>query len=357
MRILIIGGTVFLGRHLTEAALARGHEVTLFNRGQRNPELFPEATKLRGDRDGGLDALLDGGWDAVIDTCGYVPRIVAQSVEVLRERAPHYTFISTISVYGDMSQVGMDESAAVGKLPDPSVEEITGETYGPLKALCENVVRESYGEDRSLIIRPGLIVGPHDPTDRFTYWPVRVARGGEILAPGSPEQSIQWIDARDLAEWILHMVEGRQAGTYNATGPAHRLTLRAFLEEAIAAVDTGASSMSPTGSSDGTTGAAGRDAEATLSWVEEDFLLEHKVGPWIEMPLWIPEHGPSSMPGLHTVRCDRALAKGLTFRPIANTVKDTLRWDQGRDPSSIERRAGMKAEREAEILEAWRSRG
>jgi 2'-hydroxyisoflavone reductase len=331
MKLLIIGGTVFVGRHLTEAALARGHEVTLFNRGQHNPGMFPHVHKLKGDRDGDLDALLGQSWDAVIDTCGYVPRIVKQSVKALAGSVPLYTFISTISVYGDFTQVGMDETAPIGILEDATIEEVTGKSYGPLKALCEEAVKEDYPEQH-LIVRPGLIVGPHDPTDRFTYWPTRMFRGGEVLAPGNPEQPVQWIDVRDLTEWIIRMVEQHKTGTYNATGPAEPLTMEGFLE-------TCRESLQP---------------DAKLTWVNESFLLEQGVGPWMEMPLWVPENGESPMPGLHTIRCNRAIAQGLTFRPITETVVDTLTWDQQRDPEPAERRAGMKPEREIELLALWK---
>jgi nucleoside-diphosphate-sugar epimerase len=207
MRLLILGGTAFLGRALVDDALGRGHELTLFNRGKTNPELYPEVERLQGDRDGDLTVLQGKTWDAVIDTSGYVPRVVGQSAELLADAVGHYTFISSISAYADFSQPGADENAAVGKLEDESVEEIDGDTYGPLKVLCEEVVEKRL-PGRTLIIRPGLIIGPHDPTDRFTYWPCRVERGGEVLAPGKPEKSVQFIDARDLAAWNLDMVEG-----------------------------------------------------------------------------------------------------------------------------------------------------
>ncbi len=209
MKLLVLGGTVFLGRHLVEAATARGHSVTLFNRGQHNPELYPEVEKLRGDRDSDLSALQGRRWDAVIDTCGYLPRAVRASAELLADAVDHYTFISSISVYADFHTPAMDESAPVGTLADETVEEVTGETYGPLKALCEQAAERAL-PGRVLNIRPGLIVGPHDPTDRFTYWPVRVARGGEVLAPGRPHVPVQVIDGRDLAEWTVRMVEARQ---------------------------------------------------------------------------------------------------------------------------------------------------
>ena len=229
MNLLILGGTIFLGRYLVEAALARGHQVTLFNRGQHNSELYPDVEKLRGDRDGGLDVLRGRRWDAVVDTSGYVPRVVRASAELLADAVEHYTFISSISVYPHFRSVGLDESAPVGTLDDPTVEEITGESYGPLKALCEQAVEQAL-PGRTLVIRPGLIVGPHDYSDRFTYWVRRVAQGGELLAPAHPDWHTQIIDVRDLAEWTLRMVERRQTGVYNATGPEYDLTFGQLLE-------------------------------------------------------------------------------------------------------------------------------
>src|SRR3954470_5339632 len=222
MKLLILGGTIFLGRYLAEAALERGHDLTLFNRGQHNSELYPDVEKLRGDRDGGLDVLRGRRWDAVVDTSGYLPRLVRASAELLADAVEHYTFISSISVYPHFRSLGQDESAPVGTLDNPSVEEITGESYGPLKALCEQAVEQAL-PGRTLVVRPGLIVGPHDPSDRFTYWVRRVAQGGELLAPAGRDWHTQIIDVRDLAEWTLRMVERRQTGVYNATGPAYDL--------------------------------------------------------------------------------------------------------------------------------------
>src|SRR5436305_843135 len=264
MRLLIIGGTVFLGRHLVEAALQRGHEVTLFNRGQHNPELFPEVEKLRGDRDGELSALKGRTWDAVIDTCGYFPRVVRQSAGLLADSVGHYTFISSISVFPEDVPPGTTENAPLLSMDDETVEEITGETYGPLKVLCERAVEEEL-PGRTLIIRPGLIVGPNDPTDRFTYWPVRVARGGRTLAPGRPERLIQFIDVRDLAEWNIRMVEDRKTGIFNANGPNYDLSMGSLLESCK--------------------DVSGSDAE--FVWVSEDFLTENGVGEWMDMPLWV----------------------------------------------------------------------
>lgn len=329
MKLLILGGTAFLGRHLTEVALQRGHEVTLFNRGQRNPDLYPEVEQLRGDRNGNLEALKGRRWDAVIDTSGYVPRIVRESAELLADHVEHYTFISSISVYAGFDQPN-DESSPVGKIEDESVEQVTGETYGPLKALCEQAA-EAAMPGRVLNIRPGLIVGAHDPTDRFTYWPHRIARGGEVLAPGRPDRPVQIIHARDLAEWNIRMVEERQTGVYNATGPAYRLTMEEVLQTCKAV----------------------SGSDASFTWVEESFLKEHQVGAWVEVPLWIPEDGPAAM---NETNVAKAIGAGLTFRPLAEIVRDTLEWDRTR-PADLQRRAGLKAERESELLQTWHGLG
>jgi len=328
MRILIIGGTVFVGRHLVEAALAHGHTVTLFNRGQHNPELFPTVEKIKGDRDGGLGALAGRQWDAVIDTCGYIPRSVRESATQLANQVGHYTFISTISVYSDYSQAGIDEASPVGTLDDPTVEAVTGESYGPLKALCEQAA-EAAMPRRVLSIRPGLIVGPHDPTDRFTYWPVRIAGGGEVLAPGDAAQQVQFIDARDLAEWTIRMVEANVTGIYNATGPAYPLTMAQLLTECNSVAQH----------------------KADFTWVSEAFLLEQNVGAFVEMPLWVP----AAMAGLEQVNCQKAITAGLTFRPLATIISDTLAWHATRTTNQQEnpRRGGLTSERETQLLQAW----
>lgn len=329
MRLLIIGGTIFFGRHLVVVARERGHDVTLFNRGRHNPELFPEVEKLRGDRDGGLDALRGRRWDAAIDTCGSFPRVVRASAGLLADAVGHYTFISSMSVYADLSAPGIDEGSPVGTLADESVEEVTAETFGPLKALCERAV-ETALPGRALVIRPGLIVGPHDPSNRFTYWPHRVAAGGDVLAPGTPDQPVQFIvDVRDLAAWIVRMAEAGTTGTFNAKGPESPLTMGEVLEACKAA--------------------SGSDAR--LVWLPEEFLREEGVGPWMELPLWLPP----SMAGINAARSDKAYAAGLTFRPIAATARDTLAWDTTL-PADAERRAGMSPARERELLARWRER-
>jgi 2'-hydroxyisoflavone reductase len=331
MKLLILGGTVFLGRHLTEAALAAGHDVTLFNRGRHHPDLYPDLEKLRGDRDGGLDAFKGRTWDAVIDTCGYVPRLVRDSASRLADAVDHYTFISTLSVYADLRVRGLREEGAVGTLDDETVEAVTGGsegTYGPLKALCEQAA-EAAMPGRVLSVRPGLIVGPYDPTDRFTYWPVRAAKGGDVLAPPTPQAPVQFIDARDLAAWVVRMAEHKKTGVYNATGPAERLTFEQFLD------------------------ACNRTAgnAATFIWASPEFLAEEQVTPWRDLPLWVPD----AAQGLLQVDTTKATAEGLAFRPLAETLQDTLTWAQQR-PAPYGWQAGLSPEREAGLLDKWRSK-
>jgi 2'-hydroxyisoflavone reductase len=319
MRLLILGGTSFVGRHLAEAALGRGDEVTLFNRGETNPDLFPEAEKLRGDRDGGLAPLEGRTWDAVVDTSGYFPRIVRASAGLLAPSVEHYAFVSTVSVYADLS-AGPDESSPVAALADETVEDFGPEyeNYGPLKALSEREVERAL-PGRALIVRPGLIVGPFDPTDRFTYWPRRLARGGEILAPGPPERRTQFIDARDLAAWLLRLADEKRTGVFNAANTG--VTFGELL--------------------------AGGD----VVWVEHAFLVEEDVGEWMELPLWLAD---PKFAGMDRADVSRAVAAGLAFRPVAETVRDTAAWDAAR--GEYEPRAGLTPEREAQLLAAWRER-
>jgi 2'-hydroxyisoflavone reductase len=326
MDILILGGPKFLGRATIDAALAAGHKVTVFNRGQTNADLYPEIEKLRGDRDGGLDALKGHTWDMVIDNSGYVPRIVRQSAELLADNVGRYIFVSSISVYKDFDVAGIAENYPVATLEDESVEQITGETYGGLKVLCEQAVQDVYG-DRALIIRPGLIVGPHDPTHRFTYWVVRAAEGGDMLAPIDPEYDMQIIDVRDLTEWTIRMAEADTQGEFNATGPDYRLTLGTILDTV----------QKVSGS------------DANITWADEKFLLENEVRPWADLPLWM-----AGEVEVHKVSIAKALNAGLTFRPLDVTVRDTLTWAQA-NPAADPLPAGLTPEREAELLAAWRS--
>ena len=326
MKLLILGGTRFLGKHLVESALNRGHEVTLFNRGQSNPDLFPNVEKLTGDRDNDLSALYGRRWDAVIDTCGYFPRHVRESAQLLADAVDHYSFISTISVYRDDTPQGFDESAPLRSLEDESIEEVTNETYGGLKVLCEQMA-EAAMPGRVLTIRPGLIVGPDDMSDRFTYWPLRIDQGGEVLAPGRPDAPVQFIDVRDLAEWNIQMTEQRATGVYNATGPDYLLDMEQLLVTCQQALEL----------------------EVKLTWVSEAFLLEHEVGPYVEMPLWLPDANIA----MSTANCQKACSAGLKIRPLADTVRDTLAWARTRS-ANIPRRSGLAAEREQTLLAEWR---
>jgi 2'-hydroxyisoflavone reductase len=325
MKILIIGGTRFLGRHLVNSARARGHEVTLFNRGQTNPDLFGQVDKIRGDREKDLDQLTGQNWDAVIDTCGYFPRIVRMSAEALKDKVNSYVFISSISVYSDFSKIGIKESDSVGKIEDETFEEITGESYGPLKALCEKTVQDVYGI-HSLIIRPGLIVGPHDPTDRFTYWPVRVAQGGDVLAPDRPDVLTQVVDVRDLSDFIIELIQHNVSGVFNATGPDYELKFGTLLDtcKLVSASD------------------------AKFKWASVEFLNENNVAPWSDMPAWLPDTGEDA--GFARVDISKAIHAGLVFRSLEETVSDTIKWASTR-PADHEWRAGLKPEREKELLE------
>jgi len=328
MKILLLGGPKYLGRHLIDAGLKRGHELTLFNRGQTNPELYPQVEKLRGNRDGDLGALVGRKWDLVLDTCGYQPRIVGASVDALKDSADHYTFISSISAYANFHTPGMKEDAPLGKLEDESIEEITGETYGPLKVLCEQKVEAGF-PNRALQVRAGLIVGPYDPTDRFTYWVVRVAHGGEVLAPGQPDTPVQLIDVRDLADWTLRMAEQHRSGAYNLTGPASRLSMQSLLQAC----------REVSGSN------------ASFTWLPANFLIEQQAAPWSEVPLWIPETDPDAA-GFSTVDCTKAVANGLQYSPLQETIQATLEWAKGR-PADWSWRAGLSTTREAQLLQAW----
>ena len=333
MRLLILGGTLYLGRHLVEAAVARGHAVTLFNRGRTAPELFPGLERLRGDRDGDLGALAGRRWDAAIDTSGYSPAQVRATATLLAPALGRYAFVSTLSVYADSTIAGLTEESAVARLEPGAPHTLSAATYGALKAACEAEV-EALMPGRTLVVRPGLIVGPHDPTDRSAYWPRRVADGGEVLAPGRPGRTVQFIDARDLAAWIVNRCEAGATGVMNATGPAEPLTMAAFLDAC----------RSLTAS------------DARFTWVDEAFLLERGVVPYAELPLWVPEAARAF--GAFSIA--RARDVGLAFRPLAHTLADVLAWDRSQPPGPRVARtrlpmpAGLSAERERGLLAAWR---
>jgi 2'-hydroxyisoflavone reductase len=332
LKILMLGGTGFVGPETVAPAVARGHAVTLFNRGRTNPGLFPGLEKLRGDRNGDVSALKGRSFDAVIDTSGYVPAHVRRVAEALGDRVGHYVFVSTISVYPAVGQSKetVTEDSPVGTIEDETTERVTGETYGPLKVLSERAAEKAW-PGRVAHVRPGLIVGPGDPTDRFTYWPARVARGGEILAPGDGSTEVQFVDVRDLGEWLVRVAEESTSGVYNALGFRGRLSFEEMLHGAKCAIRT----------------------DCSFTWVAEEFLEAEKVGPWQDLPLWVPSASSGH------VSNDRAVAKGLSFRPVARTISDTLDWVVAtkRDvPFGTKRRSGLSPEREASLLAAWRAR-
>jgi 2'-hydroxyisoflavone reductase len=331
--ILVLGGTGFLGPHIVTAALARGHTVTLFNRGKTHPGLFPEVEKLHGDRDGHLEALANRLWDAVVDPSGYVPRLVKASAELLAPRIKQYVFVSTISVYAKEDIVNADEALAVATIPDPTNEDVKT-NYGALKALSEQAA-EAAMPGRVANIRPGLIIGPGDPTGRFSHWPTRLAEGGEVLAPGDGTTPVQYIDGRDLGAWIIRMIEDGTVGTMNALGPVQRTTMRDVLDAINRAVG----------------------GKAQLTWVAADFLDKQGVEGWSELPMWIDNKGEYA--GFGTLQNARAVKAGLTFRPIGDTAKDTLAWldTLPEDQRAKARSSGIKPDKEAKVLAAWKARG
>ncbi len=340
MNILILGGTGFTGPFQVKYALDRGHKVTVFNRGQSHPGELPEGVEqLIGDRNGQLGALQDRKWDVVIDNPTSVPVWVRDVAQVLKGNVERYVFISTISVYADNSKPNDETSALATYDGDDAMKETRDSViasqfklYGPLKALSEQEA-EKWFPRQTLIIRPGLIVGPGDQTDRFTYWPVRIDRGGEVLAPGNGKDPVQFIDVRDLADWTIRMVEKRATGIYNATGPASELGLGAML--------------------DGIKAAVGSDAKFT--WVDADFLEAQKVAPWSDMPVWLPPKSEEGAMARTSIR--KALAEGLTFRPLPETTRDTLAWFKAQPAErQATLHAGLKPEREKEVLAAWHQR-
>ena len=321
MRLLILGGTRFLGRALTDAALAAGMDVTHFHRGKTAPD-DPRVATIHGDRGSDGDvARLRGAWDAVIDDSGYLPQDVARSCAALRD-ARRYIFVSSISAYAGPD---FSEDGALLPEPDPLPDTLVLAQYGNLKAACEGRVASAFGA-RATIVRPGLIVGPHDHTDRFTYWPVRVARGGRVAAPGRPERPVQFIDVRDLGDFLVRLAAGDVAGTFNATGPRERLSFKAFL----------AACKDATGS------------DARFEWIDDATLERHSVAPWSEMPLFVPEADPQADPFM-SVPIARGIAKGLAFRPLRQTILDTLAWARSR-PEPHAWKAGLPPEKEAALL-------
>ncbi len=346
MSILILGGTGFIGPHMVEYARSRGHTITLFNRGRTNTHLFPEVEKLVGDRDGNLAALEGRTWDAVIDNSGFVPRHVRDSATLLADSG-RYLFISSISAYKDLATPGITEDYEVGRMEDPTVEEMTNASYGPMKALCEEAVQEVFG-DRANIVRPGYIVGPGDGTDRWTYWPVRTAAGGDVAVPGTPTDPVQVIDARDLAGWVVRMLEDEIGGEFNGVGPQEAVDMAGMLEACREV--------------------SGSDAE--FHWMAADFVDEQGAF----FPIWAPP-GQGNFGAAHVVDNTRAIEAGYTSRPLAETIRDTLAWWNGlgeEDRPSGGMRAGLRKppelgfqapasleammEVESALLEAWAAR-
>ncbi|MHC4219099.1 MAG: SDR family oxidoreductase [Planctomycetota bacterium] len=336
--LLILGGTGFIGPHIVELAVARGHSITLFNRGRTNPGLFPGLEKLKGDRDPdkdeGLKALEGRSWDGVIDTSGYFPRLVGASAKLLAGTTKQYVFISSISVYSDNSIIDMDESGPIATIDDPTLEEFGDQFqhYGALKALCEQAAEKAM-PGRVTNIRPGLIVGPGDNVPRFTYWPVRVERGGEVLSPGGPDDPVQFIDGRDLAEFVIKTLENSTTGIFNATGPNTPITMAELLYGCKAVIG----------------------GDARFTWVNADFLAERGVQPWSDMPVWVPSR--EGYEGFHRVNIDKAIEAGLRSRPLAETVRETLDWYHAWPPDEpFPWRGGISPEREQEVLAAWHAR-
>lgn len=328
--ILILGGTGFLGPATVEAATARGHRLTLFNRGRTRPDLFPNIEVLHGDRDPkvgeGIKALEGRKWDAVIDNSGNFPRMVAASAQLLAPNVKQYIYISSISAYADNSVENADEAAPLATTSDPSVEKITEQTFGPLKVLCEKSAQAAFS-GRAAVVRPGYIVGPDDPSGRFTYWPVRCDRGGEVLAPGAPSDPLQIIDVRDLGAWLITLVEQATTGVFNACGPKARLAWGDVLGACRKAGST----------------------ESTLTWAPADWLAKQGE---VNFPIWAPYGGETR--GFHTWKNTRAVQAGLTFRPYRQTVADTLAWYKSQGQDGRTRLAGPSDKKEAELLAAWK---
>lgn len=332
-RILVLGGTGFLGPHFVRRALQRGHQVTLFHRGRTGSGLFPELEHLKGDREqGDLEALKGREFDVVVDTSGYLPSHVEATAGMFAKSARQYVFVSSVSVYPDFGQgQGVQtEATPVLTVSDEEVAQVktirdSMRHYGALKARCE-AAAEAAMPGRVANIRPGLIVGPGDTSDRFTWWPVRIDQGGEVLCPGDQDANVQFIDARDLAEWMVHVLEQGHCGVFNADGFAGALSMAELLAGCKCATAN----------------------SVTLTWASEEFLQANKVGPWMEMPLWIPREGRSD------VDCSKARSHGLSFRPVADTIRDTLRWAKEERGDRPFARTGLKPEREQELLELLR---
>jgi 2'-hydroxyisoflavone reductase len=344
LKILVLGGTGLIGPPMVSYAIARGHEVTLFNRGKTNAELFPELEKLRGDRNDDISAIekeVASGrrWDAVVDNTASIPRWVTATAGLLANAADYYLYTSSISAYADSSKPNADETEPTGQISAEDEakvltnKDITGENYGPLKARCEEEARKAFTDERACVVRPGLIVGPGDYSDRFTYWPVRIYEGGEVMAPGNPTDPVQFIDARDLGEWYVRLVEDGTTGIYNGVGPRSPMSISGLLHGIRATVDN----------------------DISFTWVDADFLEKYEVMPWMHMTVWVPPVGEYA--GFSSSNIDRAIAAGLTFRPLADTAVATVEyWNSLSEERHEKRRAGCPPELEKKVLEAWHSR-
>ena len=331
MRLLIVGGSVFLGRALVAEAKARGHEITLFNRGVSSPASEPGVTLVKGDRNEDLSALDGHTWDAVIDTCGYFPRQVNGLLSALTGRIDHYTFVSSVSAYVDLGQPALSESSELGRLDDEGTETVTPQTYGPLKALCE-VAAERAMPGRTLIVRPGIIAGAGDPTDRFSYWVTRLAEDGDVLAAGRREAPVQVIDVRDLAAWLIAMAEAKQTGIFNAVGPAEPVTMQQMFTRC----------------------AEGLNSAARVIWVDDAFLVAQGLTEWMKLPFYIPA-AETRFAGMFTVNGSKARAAGLQLRPLQRTATDTWQWIQSR-PGGMAVKTGLAKDQEERLLTAWSAR-
>jgi nucleoside-diphosphate-sugar epimerase len=326
VKVLVIGGTSFVGRAFVELAASSGHDVTVFHRGEREPEGLPPVTHVHGDRDGDLDRLGDATFDAVVDTSGYVPRVVDASASLLADRAQRYLFVSTTSVYPDEAEPPVTDDTPVHAPPFPDTEEVTGETYGPLKVACEVAVRERFA-DRATIVRPGYIVGPHDSTERFVSWLRRASTGEEMIAPGPPDEPLQVVDVRDLGAFMLQLLADDRSGTFGVVGPGEPLTMRSFLETAVDEAGAG----------------------TRLVWIERDvaFAVGDEEERYRLFPMWHPE-----WPGVHRYDASHAIAAGLRHRPFRETLRDTLAWDRARPQEDLP--FGPSRDEERELLARWR---
>jgi 2'-hydroxyisoflavone reductase len=340
MKILVLGGSRFLGRTFVEEAQRQNHEVTIFNRGNQN-DGFQDVDILTGDRFGDLNELKNRYWDAVLDTSGFIPSSVLMSTDLLKDRVKHYTFISSISVYQNWVQENFDENYPVYEMSLEEANKLSKnsngyEYYGQFKALCEEIAEKNM-PGRVLNVRAGQLIGPNDYTDRIPYWIHRIAAGGKVLAPGNPNRPVQMIDNQDLAQWILSMMASQSAGTFNATGPDYTLTKGEFLETC----------RKVTGSN------------AEIVWCDEKFLLDQGVAPWTEMPLWVPEEFPlepelkEPWKGAFSVNIEKAIASGLTFRPLEESLTEIYEWEKQRNLASDEWKSGLSRDREKELLQLW----